>query len=135
MALFEWKDSFSVGIESIDNDHKGLINIINDLFDAISHGMAKEHISSVLAKLIDYTKTHFKREEAYFEKTNYPLIEEHKQQHDLFINKINNLQTDFEKGNQTISVELLKFLTDWLVNHILSSDRKYKEHFKKYGLT
>jgi len=135
MALFEWKDSFSVGIDSIDEDHRGLINIINELFDAISHGMAKERIFSDLAKLIDYTKTHFKREETFFEKTNYPLLEEHKQQHDAFIKKINDLQNDFEKGNQTISVELLKFLTDWLVNHILSSDRKYKEHFKKYGLT
>jgi len=135
MALFEWKDSFSVGIGSIDEDHKGLINIINELFDAVSHGVAKEHISSDLAKLVDYTKTHFKREEIFFEKTNYPLLEEHKLQHDVFIKKINNLQKDFEKGNQTISVELLKFLTDWLVNHILSSDRKYKEHFQRYRLT
>jgi len=135
MALFEWKDSFSVGIDSIDEDHKGLINIINELFDAVSHGVAKERISSNLVKLLDYTKTHFRREEILFEKTNYPLLEEHKQQHDAFIIKINNLQKDFDKGNQTISVELLKFLTDWLVNHILSSDRKYKEHFQRYGLT
>lgn len=135
MALFEWKDSYSVGIESIDEDHKGLINIINELFDAVSHGKAKEHLSGVLAKLIDYTKIHFKREETYFEKTNYPLLEEHKQQHDAFIVRINNLQKDFDKMNLTISVELLKFLTDWLVNHILSVDRKYKEHFQKYGLT
>ena len=91
MALFEWKDSFSVGIGSIDEDHKGLINIINELFDAVSHGVAKEHISSDLAKLVDYTKTHFKREEIFFEKTNYPLLEEHKLQHDVFIKKINNL--------------------------------------------
>jgi len=134
MPLFEWKDSFSVGIDSIDEDHKGMLKIINELFDAISHGMAKEHLSSILAKLVSYTKTHFKREETYFEKTNYPYYEEHKQEHEAFILKINTLQNDFNKGDLKISIDLLKLLTDWLVNHILSSDRKYKEHFQKYGL-
>lgn len=134
MNLYEWKADYSVDIKSIDDDHRGLFGIINQLFEAMSHGRAKDILSEILSQLIDYTKTHFRREEMYFATTNYPEMQEHKLQHELFIEKIDGLKREFDKGDEKISVELIKYLSDWLINHILISDKKYKSHLKKYGL-
>lgn len=135
MNLYDWKDSYSVEINSIDDDHKGLFRIINQLFDAMSHGKARSLLDETLHQLIDYTKTHFRREEIYFATTNYPETLEHKLQHEMFIERIVALKKDFENGDKEISIELIKYLSDWLINHILISDKRYMAHLKKYGLT
>ena len=135
MALYDWKESYSVEIKSIDDDHKGMFNIFNQLFDAISHGKARSILSGIIVQLIDYTKTHFRREEMYFTTTSYSETLEHKLQHEMFIEKILALKKGFENGDKEISVELIKYLSDWFINHILISDRKYISHLKKYGLS
>ena len=135
MSLYPWKENYSVEIESIDNDHKHLFEIINQLFDAISHGNARENLSEFIFQLLDYTKNHFKREENYFAMTNYPETLEHKLQHEFFIDKIETLKKQFDSGDQQISVRLMTFLSDWLINHILVSDKKYMAHLKKNGLS
>ena len=134
MNLYEWNEKYSVDIKSIDIDHQTLLDLINQLFEAMRHGKAKDILSEILTKLIAYTKTHFKREEMLFSSTGYPNYQEHKIQHDQFIEKINTLKKQFDAGNQQISVELIKFLTDWLINHILISDKKYVSHLKKFGV-
>lgn len=125
---------YSVDIRSIDDDHKGLFKLINHLFDAMSHGKANEVLWEILDHLLDYTKTHFRREEMYFATTNYSEIIEHKLQHEIFVEKLMSLRAQFEKGDKTISVELIKYLSDWLINHILISDKRYMTHLKKSGL-
>jgi len=134
MELFTWNDSYSLNIETIDNDHKGLLDIINKLFDAMRHGKAKEIHNEILDQLINYTKTHFQREELFFKSTNYPDYEEHKLQHEHFITKVIDLKRQLNQVDQKISIELMKFLSEWLINHILVSDRKYMPHFKKFGI-
>jgi hemerythrin-like metal-binding protein len=135
MNLYDWKDSYSVEINSIDDDHKGMFRIINHLFDAMSHGKARELLDEILYQLIDYTKTHFRREEMYFATTSYPETLEHKLQHEMFIDKIVSIKKGFENGDKEISIELIKYLSDWLVNHILVSDKRYMLHLKKFGLS
>ncbi|NVO09318.1 MAG: hemerythrin family protein [Bacteroidales bacterium] len=134
MALYEWKDVYNIGIDSIDAEHQGMLNLINQLFDAMSHGKAKEIMVDIFSELINYIKLHFKREETFFTDTNFPEYIEHKLQHDLFIEKINAFKTQFDDGKQNISVELINFLTDWLINHIFIMDRNYLNHFKKHGV-
>lgn len=134
MELFAWDNKYSVDIESIDNDHKGLIDLINKLFEAMRAGKAKDVLDGTLTKLISYTRTHFLREETYFRTTNYPGYEEHKDQHELFIQKVNELKKHLDQGDSKISIDLMKFLSDWLINHILVSDRKYAQHLKKFGI-
>jgi len=134
MSLYEWNDTYILGIESIDEDHKGLLNLINQLFEAMSHGKAKEVLSEIFSKLLVYTKIHFKREEDYFAATNYPAYQDHIMQHELFISKINEMIKQFESGSNKLSVDLITFLTDWLINHILISDKKFVSHLKKYNI-
>jgi hemerythrin len=135
MKLYDWNERYSVGIESLDQDHQALFSLINQLFEATRQGKAKEILYESLNNLILYTKTHFKREELLFSNTHYPDIQKHKTEHDHFIEKINEFKKQFDAGNKQISIELIKFLSDWLVNHILNSDKKYTSYFKKYNLS
>lgn len=132
MELFPWNNEYSLKIESIDKDHKHLLDLINKLFDAMSKGKAKEVLNEIMNSLIDYTKTHFQREEFYFRSTNYPDFEAHKLQHELFVKKVNELKNLFEKGDSKVSTDLIRFLSEWLINHIKVSDKAYASHLIKY---
>lgn len=133
MELIKWTDSYSVGIEEVDNQHKGLVIIINELFSYMSQGKAKENLSDIFDHLTDYTKLHFSVEESMLVKYAYPDYEQHKFEHTKFIDKMNELKSDFQSGKITISLEILSFLKDWLINHIQHTDKKYSEHIKKYS--
>lgn len=134
MNPFEWNVNYSVDIESIDNDHKALFGIINQLFSAMTEGKAMELVKETVQQLENYSKTHFQREEIFFKTTNYPGFAEHKLQHDLFIEKVKGFKKEISEKNTHLSIEILGFLRDWLINHIKISDKQYKDHLKKYGI-
>ncbi|MBI9052823.1 MAG: hemerythrin family protein [Bacteroidales bacterium] len=132
MELIKWTDQYSVGITEIDNQHKGLVIIINELFSYMSNGKAKEHLNNIFDHLTDYTEKHFLVEETMLIKYAYPDYDQHKFEHSKFIEKLKSLKLEFESGKITISLEILNFLKDWLLNHILNTDKKYSAHIEKY---
>lgn len=116
----EWKDIFSVGYEPIDNQHKKFIEIINKVYNYTE--MEKSDIIKVLKELEEYGKYHFLTEEEILVKTKYPFLEEHKEEHDMFVEKVSSWIKDIEK---VYDFDLFDFLVDWLTSHILDCDRKY----------
>ena len=141
MPLINWDDSIALNISEIDNQHKQLVNIINEMFDAIDDGRGNEIISGVLKKLIDYTNYHFLTEEKYFDQFKYPDSELHKEQHRYLVEQINEFQKTFNEdkrmrdGSDTLlTVDLWKFLKNWLTNHIQISDKKYASLFMANGV-
>ena len=125
MPLIEWNDAFSVGIQKIDEQHKKFFSITNLLFDSMRGAQDREVIGSVLKELQQYVVYHFKAEESLMKMYNYPNMNAHKQEHDGAIHIVNKLVLDYERGIQTVDIELLKFLSDWIQSHILQVDRKY----------
>lgn len=125
MPLVEWDDAFSVGINKIDEQHKRFFSLINMLYDAVQEGKGDELIDSVLKGLQQYMIYHFKTEESWMKMHNYPDLNSHKQEHQEAIQKVNKFILEYERGQRTVTIELMKFLSDWLQNHILQSDRKY----------
>jgi hemerythrin len=125
MALIEWNDSFSVDIQKIDEQHKKFFSIINTLHDAIMHGKGEEVVGLILKELQQYVIFHFKSEESWMELYHYPDMANHKLEHQEGTKKVNKLVLEYERGQQTVDIELLNFLSDWLQNHILQVDRKY----------
>lgn len=132
MELIKWTDKYTLGIKEIDNQHKGLVVIINELFTYMSEGKAKEKMKDVFDHLTEYTKKHFSAEELMLYRYAYTDIESHKVEHKKFIEKLEAFKKDFQNKRITISLELLNFLKDWLLNHILISDKKYATHIKKF---
>ena len=132
MELIRWTDKYSVGIKEIDNQHQGLVIIINELFTYMSEGRAKNKLQDIFNHLTDYTKIHFRFEETMLVKYAYSEIDQHKAEHQKFIKKLENLKSEFLNNKITISLEVLNFLKDWLLNHILISDKKYSVHIQKF---
>ena len=125
MPLIEWNDAFSVGIQKLDDQHKKFFSITNLLFDSMQGAQNREVIDSVLKELQQYVVYHFKAEESLMKMYNYPDMNAHKQEHDAAIHRVNKFVLGYERGMQTIDIELLKFLSEWIQSHILQADRKY----------
>lgn len=134
MALFEWTEDLSVGVLTIDEQHKKLIAIINELNDAMKNGKAKEIIGKVIKELLDYTKYHFSKEEGLMAQANYIGIESHKLIHSQFVKNIENFENDFKNGKITVTLELINFLKDWLIKHIMGTDKKYSSTLIEKGI-
>ena len=88
MELISWTDEMSVNINEIDEQHKKLIELINNLFNAMLEGKAQDIINKTIDELINYANYHFSTEENYFEKHNYPGFHSHKIQHSFYKDEI-----------------------------------------------
>ena len=134
MELISWKDSLNIGVVEIDEQHKKLVGIINKLFDAMSQGKSKEVLLAVFGELSNYVVTHFGLEEKYMKQFGYDNYEDHKQEHKFFIDKLNEFKIKYNNGSATLTLDLLNFLKDWLLKHILGTDRKYIPLFRDNGV-
>jgi hemerythrin len=130
MPLIEWNSAFSVGVQKLDEQHKMFLSLTNQLFDSMQGTQDRKVVGFVLKELQDYITVHFKTEESMMKLYNYPNTNEHKLEHEGAIYKVNKLVMDYERGLQTVDIELLKFLSDWIQNHILQVDRKYIPFFQ-----
>lgn len=134
MAFFEWKPEYNTHIKIIDEQHKKLVGYINQLYEAMSQGKTREILGPLIDELHDYTVSHFSDEERLMEKYNYNLITGHKLKHVEFTNKIKEYKQKFESGSTLMTVDMGKYLKDWLANHILVTDMKYVSFFKEKGV-
>jgi hemerythrin len=134
MAFVNWSEQYSVGVMEIDNQHKGLVKLINKLFDAMADGQANKVLHEIIEELVKYTHVHFATEEQYFASFNYAESEAHIAEHNKFVMEVSRFKAQFEAGNIVLSFEVFKFLKSWLINHIQGSDKKYSECFIANGL-
>jgi len=128
----EWTPNLSVGVKHIDDQHKVWFEKANELFEAGKEKRAKEYISTMLKFLDDYTKLHFKDEEAYMEEIHYPQIDAQKKAHASFVNELAKLKSDFEKsgGNIVVIINANKMVISWLTNHIINMDKKIGDYVR-----
>jgi hemerythrin len=125
MSMFAWQDSYSIGVQEIDAQHRRLFSLADELHTAMSGGKGKDVLETVLRNLITYTKTHFAAEERLMQRCSYPDLAAHRAQHNELTQKVLQLQRDFESGKLMLTLEAMQFLSDWLRMHIGGSDRKY----------
>jgi hemerythrin len=134
MAFIDWSNSLSVDIKELDDQHKKLIELINQLNDAMKVGKGKDVIGKVLGSLIVYTKSHFATEERLMQTHSYPSYIIHKKAHDDLTKQALDLQKKFEAGNLAITIEVMGFLKDWLSKHIMNTDKQYSPFLKGKGV-
>ncbi len=125
--FYEWSENLSVGVPSIDRQHKVLIGLINDLHASIDAGKGQDDAKFILKKIINYAIAHFIYEEGLFTSNNYVATEEHLASHERIKTKLLELKTKSEDGSFNLPDELMNFLKDWLNNHILKEDMGYSE--------
>jgi len=134
MKMIEWKDKYSVDVSIIDKEHKKLIFIINNAIAIKQHNNISEKLSEKLNEMIEFAHEHFKNEEAYMIKFNYPEYQYHKEEHLDFSLRMLAYQSRVISGDYHDANEILEYLKAWLVNHIQEVDKKYTDCFTKNGL-
>jgi len=132
--FIEWSDELSVGIEEIDEQHKILVNLVNEMHQALHERRGAEITNDILRQLKHYTMIHFAVEESLMRVFHYPGYEIHKSHHQKLIEQINELQRKVEKGSHSISFELMHFLRTWLSKHIMEEDKAYRDCFLAGGV-
>ncbi len=136
--MFKWKDNFSCNVESIDNQHKKLFELgakmysIHSLKDGFDH---YDEIMEVLYELKDYTIYHFKYEEDLLRKNGYKGLEKHINEHEKFIDKLVNLDNeDIDESQKKATMDIIVFISNWIENHILKTDKNYSEFLNNKGV-
>ena len=127
----QWTPNMDLGINDIDSQHRLLVDYINDLHSAMTNNSSAQEMLGILRKLRDYTSTHFRDEEKHFVHSDYPSTKEHLQIHREFEAKVNEVEQGIKQGTITLSMDLLSFLKDWLVQHIMGMDAQYAPYVKK----
>jgi hemerythrin len=128
-----WSNSYSLGVKLIDDQHKGLIDFVNDLFNNASGNEKREraYFTEVIQQAVQYIKDHFQAEEKLMLGTKFPGYAEHKKVHDEFTLTVLKAVKDFEAGKRLVLEKFAYFLKDWILTHIAVMDRQYADYFRK----
>ncbi len=126
MAIIKWRDSYSVGVPKFDDEHKMLLELVNEMYIIVREHQTVDHLSVAINKLVQYTQEHFTNEEKAMEEIDYPQLEEHKTIHVKLLNEVIAYKKRVENNDNEAIQEFYTFLRDWLLTHILEEDMKYK---------
>lgn len=125
MQRVEWNDAYAIGIEEVDSQHKHLIEIANELYDTIN--LPKERypggMRSVVQKLMDYTDYHFKSEEKFMKRYNYPEAQIHIAAHDNFTREMEHQTRQLSTERVEDGLNLYSYIVNWVLNHIAKADK------------
>lgn len=135
MALIYWLPKYNTGIEIIDQQHRLLVDLVNELQKNQDNGNDRQKSLKIINKIQMYAASHFAREEHLFEVHGYPDADEHLQEHDYFEDMLIQFEDEFKAGRQDLNTTTLDFFSDWLVNHIHGSDQAYVPFLKTKGVS
>ena len=121
----KWNDTYSTGIERFDEQHKGIIVLLNRLLVTVKERKKPDETGAVLNELTAFSDIHFKEEEDAMMKHGYPYYKTHYDEHNTLRSKVNELRQKHTEGNTPQTVEMLKFLSHWVDNHLKDTDINY----------
>ncbi len=128
MSYFTWDEDLDVGVEAMNDQHKKLIALMEEVYQKNAAKVGKEGVLQATQTLIDYVIKHFRDEEAYMESINFPGLEAHKQIHRNLLGDLNDLAKKFVASDDSeLSEEFMAFLSLWINTHILAIDNKYHD--------
>ena len=135
MALMVWDKRLETGHSKIDEQHKSLIEILNRLHEAMKLGKGKGEVEGILVFLKDYTVTHFAMEEGLMLQHSYSGAVKHKEIHADLVRQVVELVGKFQNGSATLTLPVMKFLEEWLTQHIQGEDYRFALELKSKGVS
>ncbi|MDR1575411.1 MAG: bacteriohemerythrin [Treponema sp.] len=131
-GLVAWEDRYSMGIISIDEQHKKLFEMTNSLYDACLRGeeTARRYFKEVIHDAVKYVQFHFTTEERLMERLKFSGLAEHKAEHTDFVKKVLEEVQNFEGGKNFVPNMFVRFLREWIVHHIAITDTKYADYIR-----
>jgi hemerythrin len=127
MPLVTWYKRYSVNNEELDGHHRKLFAILNKMYDSCLQAESMECVEPIIAELIEYTDYHFSAEEKYMLDRGYDGIDEHRQHHMYFLDKLLKLRNYENKDDYDYKKEVLVLLGNWILKHVTVEDKKYSQ--------
>ncbi len=127
MSFVLWKPCYCIGDHKIDNQHRRLVSLLNFLYDRIQEACSKKLIDIILMELVRYAEEHFRDEEALMERIRFPELSHHRRAHEKLLYEVFKFKEKFDSGLAS-KMDLLHFLHDWLITHIIDEDLKIKKY-------
>lgn len=131
MAFFGWNNAFNVSIEEMDRRQRSFFENVNQMIESAQRADKEETLEQIFIELAEYICRHIKDEETILKKVNYPELDVHRHQHNLFISHINGLMYCYCRKHLTIPESTLAFMKNWLHDHILQQDKKFGIYLMK----
>ena len=128
--LFDWSEGLEIRVAEVDPQHKVLLDLINELHEAMGAQASKDKLMNIVGRLSDYTVKHFKYEENLLLTNGYTDTTRHFEQHRKFEEKIREFQEGLRSGRIALNMEVMRFLKNWLIQHIMGTDKKYVPHMQ-----
>jgi len=132
--FFRWMEKMSVNSKEIDDQHKVLVGLLNEMYQAFMDREHNEKVGIIISRMADYTQYHFETEEKYFAAFGYEDSEKHIAEHRLFKEKVDEFILKYKKHHSALTYDVMNFLRNWLNTHILDTDRKYMDCFGMNGV-
>ena len=129
MAIINWNSTLEMGITEVDQQHKKLVDLTNELADKMKTGQGNDVLNKILDELVSYTDYHFASEEKLMAKHSFNLMTEHLAEHNDFKKKVIEVQQNIKTSKMSYSPQVLNFLSKWLRDHIKISDKKFSEFY------
>jgi len=131
MQTITWSSKLNTGVKKIDDQHRRLVKLVNNLVTGIREGFADDITDGICRELVEYVAYHFRDEEMLMEDVEFPHLEEHRQKHAQLTASVRNYMETIENNRQIKPEELLNFLSKWLINHIIHTDMQIGHHIKE----
>ncbi|WP_016778656.1 bacteriohemerythrin [Anaerophaga thermohalophila] len=129
--ILKWTEDLSVDHEQLDKEHQSLFEMLSDFYEGIQNGSSKEKLASLIKGLLDYAQIHFTNEEEYMQSVNFPELDDHKKEHEAFMQKANEFYEKYTSGRLILSLEVTNFIKEWITHHIKNEDKKYAVFARK----
>ena len=120
----EWYENYNIGVEEIDRQHRELVAMVDRLQKSLHDGTTNQELGKALHFLVAYTREHFKSEEDLMQRVGYPDCEAHKKIHQKLISEVTDVLIGLKKGKSVNHLELIDFLIDWVIHHVVHDDKK-----------
>ena len=134
MALVRWRKKYIVGVKILDDQHRGMMRILNELHAAAMKGRVGEVAGPLLSQVSCAAREHFSTEEELMESTRYPALAEHRAKHEDLLARAAEFLDRHNEGDITSYVQLLYFVRDWFRDHLKHEDKKYTVWMNEHGV-
>ena len=132
--IAEWRPDYTVYVKVMDEQHKRFFELLNRFYEALITGKAEEEAAAILTGFKDYTRAHFRSEEALMEKYGYSGLVDHRKEHAVFARVVESYWEEYERDPTSVSMTMFNVVRSWFRDHILGTDRRYGEYFRKLGV-
>jgi hemerythrin len=134
MLSFSWKNKYSVGVGDLDNQHRAIMDRLDELHEEMLNGKVNEAVAPLISGLVSLAGEHFATEERLMESTKFPGLADHRAKHQRLSRKVGEFIARHDTGDRAAYCQFMYFVRDWMTKHMEKEDQEYAPWLAKHGI-